>query len=208
MKKNFLTGLVIILPFLLTIYIIWFTFKLVGRFFTPFFTSFFETFLLIELPDSLIIFISALVTLFLIWLVGLFASNIIGKTILRWAEGLLLKIPMARGLYDAIRKLTKVFFMDTKTFQRVVLIEYPRKGIYSVAFITSETKGELQELINEDVVNVFIPSTPNPTTGYFLLIPKSDIIPLKMSVDDAVKVIISGGIIVPPSSSVPNKTDE
>lgn len=198
MKKYFFTGLVIILPFILTLYIIWFIFKLVGRFFTPFFTTLFETIVAIKIPGVLITIISAFVTLFLIWLVGVFASNFIGKKLLHWAESILLKIPMARGLYDAIRKLTKVFFMDTRTFQRVILIEYPRKGIYSVAFITSESKGEVQELTKEDVVNVFIPSTPNPTTGYYLLVPKSDIIPLQMAVDDAVKVIISGGIIVPP----------
>lgn len=201
MKKNFLTGLVIILPFFLTVYIILILFKIVGRFFTPAFTEIFETFVPIHIPNFAVIFISAIVTLLLIWIVGVVASNFIGKKLLGIAESFLLKIPMARGLYDAIRKLTKVFFMDTTTFQRVVLIEYPRKGIYSVAFITSESKGELQEVTKEEVVNIFIPSTPNPTTGYFLLVPKSDIISLKMSVDDAIKTIISGGIIVPPPTS-------
>lgn len=199
MKKHFFTGLVIIIPFFLTIYLILITFKIVGRFFTPAFTEIFETFVPIHIPNFAVIFISAVVTLLLIWLVGVVASNFIGKKLLAVAETLLLKIPMARGLYDAIQKLTKVFFMDKSTFQRVVLIEYPRRGIYSVAFITSESMGEVQELTKEEVVNVFIPSTPNPTTGYFLLIPKSDIIPLKMSVDDAIKLIMSGGIVVPPA---------
>jgi len=200
MKKYFLTGLVVILPFFLTIYIILIMFRVVGRFFTPAFTEIFETFVPLHIPDFAVTFISAIVTLLLIWLVGVVASNFIGKKLLGVAESLLLKIPMARGLYDAIRKLTKVFFMDKSTFQRVVLIEYPRKGIYSVAFVTSEAMGEVQELTKEEVVNVFIPSTPNPTTGYFLLIPKSDIIPLKMSVDDAIRLIMSGGIVVPPAN--------
>ncbi|MEW6556558.1 MAG: DUF502 domain-containing protein [Elusimicrobiota bacterium] len=206
MKKYFLTGLVIILPFFLTLYIIWLVFKIVGRFFTPVFTNIFETFVPLKIPYFAITFISAIVTLFLIWLIGLIASNFIGKKLFHQIESILLKIPMARGLYDAIKKLTKVFFVGTTTFQRVVLIEYPRKGIYSVAFITAEAMGEIQELTKEEVINVFIPSTPNPTTGYFLLVPKSDIIPLKMSVDDAMKLIISGGIVVPPSS--PKKSNE
>ena len=116
------------------------------------------------------------------------------------AENLLLKIPMASGIYDAIKKLMRVFFMDKSTFKRVVLIEWPRKGIYVIAFITADAMGEVQESTKEEVVNVFMPSTPNPTTGFFMLIPKNDIIPLKMSVDDAIKLIISGGIVVPPTN--------
>ncbi len=200
MKKHFLTGLVIIIPFFLTVYIIQIVFRIVGRFFTPAFTKIFETFVPMHIPNFAVIFISAVVTLLLIWFVGILASNFIGKKLFHIAEKLLSKIPMASGIYDAIKKLMRVFFMDKSTFKRVVLIEYPRKGIYSVAFVTSEAMGEVQELTKEEVVNVFIPSTPNPTTGYFLLIPKSDIIPLKMSVDDAIRLIMSGGIVVPPTN--------
>lgn len=200
MKKNFLTGLVIILPFFLTVYIIWIVFKIVGRFFTPAFTKIFETFVpAVHIPNFAVIFVSAVVTLLLIWIVGLIASNFIGKKLLNIAESFLLKIPMARGLYDAIQKLIKVFFMSKSTFQRVVLIEWPRKGIYAIAFITSDSVGEVQEKTKEEVINVFMPTTPNPTTGFLILVPKTDIIPLKMSVDDAIKLIISGGIVVPPA---------
>lgn len=145
MKKHFLTGLVVILPFFLTIYIIWIIFKLVGRFFTPAFTKIFETSVPTHIPNFAVIFVSATVTLLLIWIVGVIASNFIGKKLFKLAETLLLKIPMASGIYDAIRKLIKVFFMDKSAFKRVVLIEWPRKGVYSVAFITAEAMGETQE---------------------------------------------------------------
>ncbi|OQA91324.1 MAG: hypothetical protein BWY26_01030 [Elusimicrobia bacterium ADurb.Bin231] len=197
MKKYFFTGLAVILPFFLTIYIIWVIFKMVGRFFVPFFTEFFERFVYTDMPAAVITLVSAVITLFVIWLVGVLASNIIGRKFVGWAETLLLKIPMARGIYDALRKLTKVFFSNKASFKRVVLIEWPRKGVYSIAFLTSSAMGEAQEKTKEEVVNVFLPSTPNPTTGFFVLVPKDDIIPLEMSVDDAVKMIISGGIVVP-----------
>lgn len=200
MKKYFLTGLVIIIPFFLTVYIVLIVFKLVGRFFTPAFTKIFEAFVPMHIPNFAIIFVSAVVTLLLIWFIGILASNFIGKKLFHIAEKLLLKIPMASGIYDAIKKLMRVFFMDKSTFQRVVLIEWPRKGVYSVAFMTAEAMGEVQEKTKEEVVNVFMPTTPNPTTGFLVLVPKNDIIQLDMSVDDAVKLIISGGIVVPPTN--------
>jgi len=200
MKKHFFTGLIVILPFFITVYIVWLVFRIVGTFFTPAFTRLFEIFLLVKIPDFIITIFSAVVTAVLIYLVGVLVSNIIGKRILQAAESLLMKIPMANGIYDAIRKLIDVFFSNKSNFKRVVLIEWPRKGVYSIAFITAEAVGEVQESTKEDVVNVFMPTTPNPTTGFLVLVPKSDIIPLKMSVDDAVKLIISGGIVVPPPS--------
>ena len=199
MKKYFLTGLVIILPFFLTIYIIWIVFKIVGRFFTPAITKIFETYVAIRIPSFAIILISAVVTLFLIWVIGILASNFIGKKFITFAENLLLRVPMARGIYDSIRKLINVFFVNKSSFKRVVLIEWPRKGVYSIAFITSDAMGEVQEKTKEEVVNVFMPTTPNPTTGFLVLVPKQDIIPLDMSVDDAIKLIISGGIVDPPN---------
>ncbi|MFH1540605.1 MAG: DUF502 domain-containing protein [Elusimicrobiota bacterium] len=201
MKKHFFTGLVIIIPFFLTAYIIWIVFKIVGKFFTPVFTKIFEAFVPIHIPNFAIIFISAAVTLFLIWVIGILASNFIGKKFFHIAEKLLLKIPMASGIYDAIKKLMKGFFMDKSSFKRVVLIEWPRKGIYSIAFITADTMSEIPT--REEVINVFMPSTPNLTTGFFMLVPKDDMIPLKMSVDDAIKLIISGGIVVPPPVPIP-----
>lgn len=200
MKKHFLTGFVVILPFFLTIYIIWIVFKIVGRFFTPVFTKIFEAFVPIHIPDFAITLTSAVVTLIAIWIIGVIVSNFIGKKLFQIAEGLLLKVPMASGIYDSIRKLINVFFMDKSAFQRVVLIEWPRKGVYCIGFITADAMGEVQKKTKEHVMNVFMPTTPNPTSGFLVLVPKEEIIPLDMSVDDAIRLIISGGIVVPPSN--------
>jgi len=200
-KSNFLTGLIVILPFFLTAYIIWFLFRLVGLFFTPAIAKIFEVLIVSKIPGFFVTIISATITLFLIWLVGVLASNLIGERFFNFAESVLLKIPMARGIYEAISKLTSIFLSDKSSFKRVVLIEWPREGVYSIAFITSDVMESIQKVTKEDVVNVFLPTTPNPTTGYLVLVPKKDIIPLDVSVDDAIKLIISGGIVVPSSSS-------
>ncbi len=206
MKKNFLLGLFVVLPFFLTANIVWIIFKIVGRSFTPFLTKILELFVPIHIPGFVVIFVSAIITILLIWFIGILASNFIGRKLFKIAEKLLLKIPMASGIYDATKKLMRVFFMDKSTFQRVVLIEWPRKGVYSVAFMTSEAMGEVQEKTKEEVVNVFMPTTPNPTTGFLVLVPKNDIIQLDMSVDDAMKLIISGGIVIP--NNIPLKSVE
>lgn len=207
MKKHFLLGLVVVLPFFLTANIVWIIFKIVGRFFTPFLTKILEMFVPVRIPGFAVIFVSAIVTLLLIWFIGILVSNFIGKKLLQIAEELLLKIPMASGIYGATKKLMRVFFMDKSAFQRVVLIEWPRKGVYSVAFMTAEAMGEIQEKTKEEVVNVFMPTTPNPTTGFLVLVPKNEIIQLDMSVDDAIKLIISGGIVVP-NTDLPQKSVE
>lgn len=207
MKKHFLLGLVVVLPFFLTANIVWIIFKIVGRFFTPFLTKILEMFVPVRIPGFAVIFVSAIVTLLLIWFIGILVSNFIGKKLLQIAEELLLKIPMASGIYGATKKLMRVFFMDKSAFQRVVLIEWPRKGVYSVAFMTAEAMGEIQKKTKEEVVNVFMPTTPNPTTGFLVLVPKNEIIQLDMSVDDAIKLIISGGIVVP-NTTLPQKSVE
>lgn len=207
MKKHFLLGLVVVLPFFLTANIVWIIFKIVGRFFTPFLTKILEMFVPVRIPGFAVIFVSAIVTLLLIWFIGILVSNFIGKKLLQIAEELLLKIPVASGIYGATKKLMRVFFMDKSAFQRVVLIEWPRKGVYSVAFMTAEAMGEIQEKTKEEVVNVFMPTTPNPTTGFLVLVPKNEIIQLDMSVDDAIKLIISGGIVVP-NTDLPQKSVE
>ena len=145
MKKHFLTGLIVILPFFLTVYIIWFLFKLVGIFFTPLIAKIFEILIVSKMPDFFITVISAVITLLLIWIVGVLASNFIGEKFFSFAEQMLLKIPMARGIYEAISKLTNMFLSNKSNFKRVVLIEWPRKGVYSVAFITAETVDEVRK---------------------------------------------------------------
>jgi len=196
-KRHFITGLIVILPFFLTAYIIWFLFKMVGLFLTPAIAKIFHVLMVFSVPGFAVSFISALITLFLIWLAGVIASNFIGEKFFSFLENVLLKIPMARGIYEAISKLTDIFLSNGPGFKRVVIVEWPRKGVYSLAFITSDAVEDVRKVTSDDVVNVFLPSTPNPTTGFLVMLPRSEIIPLDMSVDDAVRLIISGGIVSP-----------
>ncbi len=129
---------------------------------------------------------------------GMIAANFFGRWLLSAWESVLNRIPFVRSIYSASKSFAEVVFSDTdQSFKKVLLIEYPREGIYSLAFQTSEELGEVQERTGEHVVCVFVPTTPNPTSGYIVLLPKNEITELDMSVDDALKMIISLGVVVP-----------
>lgn len=122
-----------------------------------------------------------------------------GRKLIETGETLLAKIPLVRNIYLTVKQVIEALFLKNKTaFKQVVMFEYPRKGIYQLGFVTNMGRGEIQIKTNEEVVNVFIPTTPNPTSGMLVLIPKDDLIFLEMSVEQAMKMIISGGIVVPP----------
>jgi uncharacterized membrane protein len=143
-----------------------------------------------------------IVTLFLfILLAGVLATNILGKKIVELWEYFLKRVPVVRNIYSVFKSVVDTVSLQGKeNFRRVVLIEFPRKGQYSLAFVTGVTPGEIQEVTQQNVVNVYVPTTPNPTSGYLLLVPEEDIIPLSMSVEDGMKMIISGGLYSPPFS--------
>lgn len=133
-----------------------------------------------------------------ILLIGLFVTNYVGRHVVVFGERIVYQIPLVRPLYAAIKQLLEAIFSQSyKGFQRVVLIEYPRRGIYAVAFVTGVASPEVQELMQERFLNVFMPKTPNPTTGFFILMPEKDVIPISMSVEEAFKLIISGGLVSP-----------
>tara|TARA_Y100000814_G_scaffold173857_1_gene127043 strand:- start:3279 stop:3728 length:450 start_codon:yes stop_codon:yes gene_type:complete len=108
-------------------------------------------------------------------------------------------MPVVRSIYSAIKQIFEtVLAQQSNAFREAVLVEYPRRGIWAIGFITGTTKGEVQNLTEEETVNIFLPTTPNPTSGFLLFVPKSDVVPLGMSVEEAVKMVISGGIVTPP----------
>jgi len=130
---------------------------------------------------------------------GMVVANFLGKRIVAAWESLLARIPLVRTLYAAIKQIMEaVLATDAKSFSKVLLLEYPRKGVWSFAFMTSDELGEVQDKTNEKVISVFIPTTPNPTSGFVLMVPASDVIELDMSVEDGLKMIISMGVVVPP----------
>jgi len=136
------------------------------------------------------------VTILSLILIGLMMRLYIGKKLLKSWEKLVARIPFGRGIYQALRDFAKLTFSeDGKSFQQVALVEYPRKGLWVMAFVTGEASGEIQEKTSEKTINVFIPTTPNPTSGFLLMVPEQDLIILEMKVEIAMKVIISAGVV-------------
>ena len=136
--------------------------------------------------------------LLIILITGALVSNYIGRKLLKVWEKLLNKIPGFRGLYNALKQLSDtVFSANSDSFKKALLIEYPRKGLWTIAFQTGDYHGEVEQKIGQEIINIYVPTTPNPTSGFFIMLPKSDVIELDMSVDEAFKLIISTGVVTP-----------
>ena len=147
----------------------------------------------ISIPGLGVIF-----TILLLVLTGMFAANFIGRAFMGGWESLLDRIPVVRAIYSAVKKFVEMVFSDSnQSFKKVLLIEYPRKGLYGLAFQTSSELGEVQGRTGEDVICTFVPTTPNPTSGFIIIVPRKDVIELDMEIDEALKMIISLGVVVP-----------
>jgi uncharacterized membrane protein len=140
----------------------------------------------------------AILTLLVLILTGLFAANIVGRSLVGMWERMLERIPVVRSVYSGAKNFAEMVFSDSsQSFKNVLLIEYPRKGLYSIAFQTSSQLGEVQGRTGEEVICTFVPTTPNPTSGFIIIVPKKDVTVLDMEVDEALKMIISLGVVVP-----------
>ncbi|MDQ7033155.1 MAG: DUF502 domain-containing protein [Desulfonauticus sp.] len=148
-----------------------------------------------------------LIILFVILLfTGIFVRNYLGKKLVQLWEYIISKIPLVNKFYTAIKQMLETIVKGgTKDFKRVVLVEFPRAGIYSLGYVTGIASGEIQTKTKKKVLNVYVPTTPNPTSGYYLIVPEEEVIPLEMSVEDSFKLLISGGIINPNSEQDKNK---
>ncbi len=150
-------------------------------------------------PEFYIPGLGIIALLMFIFLIGLLTANFVGKKLLDLWERLLKKVPVVSSIYSALKQIVDSFSMQgSGNFSRVVLIEYPRKGVHTIGFVTGTSKGEVQDKTKGKVLNVFVPTTPNPTAGFLLLVPEADVISLDMKVEDGMKMIISCGIITPP----------
>ena len=193
-RRIIVAGLLVWLPLGVTIFIIRLlldllgqTYKIIPEFLRP------ESILGFSIPGFVI-----LLALVIIFATGLIAANFIGKSLVDWWESLLDKIPLVRNIYSPLKKFSELILSDqTQSFSKVLLIEYPRKGLYSLCFQTSKNLGEIEKKSGRDVVCVFVPTTPNPTSGLILMVPEEDVIELDMSVEDGLKMIISLGVVVP-----------
>ncbi len=196
LRRIIIAGLLVWVPLGITIFIIKILLDLLG-----------QTYLLIPVglrPENLfgmtIPGFEIIMAFIILFSTGLVAANYLGKTLVETWEKFLDKIPLVRSIYAPLKKFAELVLSDqTQSFSKVLLIQYPRKGLYSLCFQTSKDVGEIQEKSGEDVVCVFIPTTPNPTSGYIIMIPKDEVIELDMSVEDALKMIISLGVVVPSS---------
>ncbi len=131
-------------------------------------------------------------------MIGWFATNFLGRMIIRVSEYIVARMPVIRTLYSAIKQIFETIMATQSTaFREVVMLEYPRKGVWSIGFVTGITQGEVQEHTKAETVNVFVPTTPNPTSGYLLFVPKKELKYLDMSVEEGVKLVVSAGIISP-----------
>jgi uncharacterized membrane protein len=137
--------------------------------------------------------------LLIIFLVGLLTRNLIGRLVLAWFEDLVRSIPVVRSVYTAIKDLVGAFGMGGKgkTFQQVVMTEYPRKGLYCIGFVTNEMSYTQNDGVRQDFLNVYIPNPPNPTSGFLVLIPRDEAIHLDLSIEEGLKLVLSGGIVIP-----------
>ncbi len=202
MKKYLITGLLIWIPLAITV---WVLSALVG--------ILDQTLLLLPgawHPRSLLGFnipgLGVVLTLVVLLVTGMFGANIIGQRLVRYWERLLNRIPIVKSLYSSVKQVSDTLFSSSgNAFRKALLIQYPRPGSWTIAFLTGQPSGEVAGLLRGEYLSVYVPTTPNPTSGFFLMIPKSDVIELEMSVDEALKYIISMGVV--PSGTQPADPD-
>lgn len=189
-RRHLIAGLLVILPVGVTVFVLLALFSFLDNLLGPIFTYLVGT----RIPG-----LGLVAGILLILATGALASNIIGGRIVQVFDGLMMRIPLARTVYSATKQISDALLQQKRgAFKQAVLVEWPRHGIYTVGFVTGETRGEAQEKTAERVLNVFVVTTPNPTTGFLCLVPESQVTPLEMSVEDALKLVISAGIVTPP----------
>jgi uncharacterized membrane protein len=195
LKNIFLTGLAVIVPVGLTVYILVFLIGMMDGLLTFIPQKYHPTTLIgFHIPG-----LGIIITILLIFICGLMTKSIIGKRIVLYGEALLDRIPIVRSIHMAIKKIVdSMVLYRSRSFKKVVLVEFPRKGAYTLAFMTGEPAYEIHAKTGQRCVSVYVPTTPNPTSGYFIMFPEHEVVQLDMSVEDAFTLIISCGIVNPP----------
>ncbi|WP_330202297.1 DUF502 domain-containing protein [Cyanobacterium sp. Dongsha4] len=203
LKNDLIAGLLVVIPLATTIWLSYVIANWAIKFLTqipkqinpfdglhPILTNFLNFFVGLTVPFALIL------------LIGLMARNIVGQWLLDVGERILQAIPLAGSIYKTLKQILETLFQDSQTkFRRVVMVEYPRKGVWSVGFVTGKVSGMIQDHFDKNMLSVFIPTTPNPTSGWYAVIPEEEVINLSISIEDAFKVLISGGIVSPNTNS-------
>lgn len=209
LRASFLTGLVVVAPVGLTIWLIWTVVGWIDGFVLPLVPDIWQPDKLIQnwfgFPTEVQINVRGIgVVIFLIFtiIIGWMAKGLIGRSLIKFAEGLVERTPVVRSIYSGIKQISEtVFAQSDRSFEKACLIQYPRKGIWAIGFISITAKGEVAERAGTHgtMMSVFVPTTPNPTSGFLLFFPKEDVIELDMSIEDAAKLVISAGLVYPNS---------
>ncbi len=194
-KRYFITGLLIWVPLAITAWVLMSiigtmdgTLQLLPAAVHP------RRLLGVDIPGG-----GALLTLLIILLTGLLATNFIGQRLIRWWESLLARIPVVNSIYNSVKQVSDTLFSSSgNAFRKALLVEYPRRGAWTIAFLTGKPGGEVAAHLSGEHLSVYVPTTPNPTSGFFLIVPKAEVIELEMSVDTALKYVISMGVVPPP----------
>ncbi len=197
LRNYFLTGLVIAAPISITVYLTWSFVNLVDGWIKPLVPAAYnpENYLPFSLPGVGLIFAFIFITI-----LGALTANLFGRTIISYGEMMLNRMPIVRNLYSALKQIFETVVSQSNTsFRDVGIIEYPRKGLYAIVFISTATEGEIKTRIDDGggMLSVFLPTTPNPTSGFLLFVPKADVTILDMSVEEAAKLVISAGLVTP-----------
>ncbi len=192
LRKYFISGLVIFLPIALTIYLFVLAIDFADTFFGKFFSKF-------GLGFAEFRGLSILIGIYIIILIGFFMTNFLCKKIHNFFERFVLRLPFFKQVYPALKEMAIFLFTRERisSFKQVVLVEYPRKGIYAMGFLTNDTAKEINANIKAELCNVFIPSSPGPLTGFTVLVPKKEVVHTPISIEDAFKFIVSGGVVNP-----------
>ena len=197
-RNTFIAGLLVTIPIAFTFFILNFLFKKLDSALSPVFTQILITFGVPITPDFRLPGVGVIMTLVIILLVGIFTTNIFGRELVRLGEKILAKIPVVRSIYTGTKQVVQTILdAEVETFSSVVMVEFPRKGLWALGFITCENKGEIQQKTGEEILNVFVPTTPNPTSGFLVFVPKHQVIVLTMTIEEGLKFAISGGIVAP-----------
>lgn len=217
LRANFLTGLVVVAPIAVTLWLIWTVIGWIDGWVLPFIPdSWVPNFDVARFYDwargnnpegphgtsGAVKFPGFGVIIFLIFsvIVGWITKGFLGRSLLKWGEGIVDRMPVVRSVYNGLKQIAETVFAQTdSSFEEACLIEYPRKGIWAIGFVSTQAKGEVRKRtpVEEPLISVFLPTTPNPTSGFLLFVPESDVIILDMSVEDAAKLVISAGLVYP-----------
>ena len=202
LRNYFISGLLFWIPLALSVIVIKFSLEFINELVPAKYLP--ETLfnLNTDFPGSGIVLV-----LLVILITGVIVSNFLGRKLVALWERILNKIPGFRNVYNVLKKVSDtVFNSSTESFRKAFLIQYPSKGIWVIAFQSGDYKGEAESIIGEEMINLFVPTTPNPTSGFFVMMPKKDVFELNMTVEEAFKIVISAGVVIPKSLDIKDET--